>query len=139
MIGFDSAQGNTCGPRCAILQDESDALANVPAAHLQNDHAICHLESVHTSHHVEEALSERVMVRSKVTIAEREYLLQNVTPSPVTFVVEHALREDWTIDSDPQPVKIVDGKAFFRVNAEPGQLVRLHVGERHSRPMDEAN
>ena len=110
---------------CAILQDESDALADVPAADLQNDHAICHLESMHTSHHVEEALSEGVMVRSKVTVAEREYLLQNVTPSPVTFVVEHALREDWTIDSDPQPVKIVDGKAFFRVNAEPGQIVRL--------------
>ena len=55
--------------------------------------------------------------------------LQNITSEPVTFVVEHVLPDDWKVDSDPQPVKIVDNKAFFRVNAEPGQIVRMHVGE----------
>ncbi len=120
---------------CKILQDESDALSGLTQEELQNDHAICHLESVLTSHHVEEALRDGVMQRNKVTVAEQEYLLQNVTSAPVTFVVEHALPEDWKVDSDPQPEKVVDNKAFFRVNAESGQIVRLHVGEHHADPI----
>lgn len=120
---------------CNILPDESDALSDLTEADLRNDHAICHLESVHISHHVGETLRDGVMQRNKVTVREQEYLLQNVTSAPVTFVVEHDLPDDWKIDSDPQPVKIVDNKAFFRVNADPGQIVRLHVGEQHADPI----
>jgi hypothetical protein len=125
--------------RCKILQEESDALSDLTEADLRNDHAICHLESVLTSHHIEEALRDGVMQRNKVTVAEQEYLLQNVTSAPVTFVVEHVLPDDWKVDSDPQPVKVVDNKAFFRVNAEPGQIVRLHVGEHHADPVPDAD
>ena len=124
---------------CKILQDESDALSDLTEADLQSDHAICHLESVFTSHHVEEALRDGVMLRNDVTVREQEYLLQNVTSEPVTFVVEHVLPDDWKVDSDPQPVKIVDNKAFFRVNAEPGQIVRMHVGEHHADPIADTN
>jgi hypothetical protein len=84
--------------KCKILQDESDALSGLTEAELQNDHAICHLESVFTSHHVEEALRDGVMLRNNVTVKEQEYLLQNVTSEPVTFVVEHVLPDDWTVD-----------------------------------------
>jgi hypothetical protein len=125
--------------KCKILTDESDALSGLTEAELQNDHAICHLESVLTSHHVEEALRDGVMLRNDVTVREQEYLLQNVTSEPVTFVVEHVLPDDWQVDSDPQPVKIVDNKAFFRVNAVPGQIVRMHVGEHHADPISDTN
>lgn len=121
--------------RCKILQDQSDALTDFTESELENDHVICHIESAHTSSHVEESLSDGVLRRSKVKIVEQEYLLQNVTSAAVTFVVEQPLAEDWKIDSDPQPTEVVDGKAFFRVNAEPGQIVRLHVGERHADPI----
>jgi hypothetical protein len=124
---------------CKILQDESDALSDYTEADLRNDHVICHLESVRTSHHVEEAPRDGVRLRSKVTVVEQEYLLQNVTSAPVTFVVEHVLPDDWKVDSDPQPVKVVDNTAFFRVNAEPVQVVRLHVGERHADPIGDAD
>jgi len=124
---------------CKILQEESNALSDYAEIDLRNDRAICHLESVLTSHHVEEALRDGVRLRSKVTVEEQEYLLQNVTYEPVTFVVEHALPDDWKVDSDPQPVKVVDNTAFFRVNAEPGQIVRLHVGERYRDPMADAD
>lgn len=120
---------------CKILQDESDALSDYTYLDLRNDHAICHLESVLTSRHIEEALGDGVRQRNTVTVAEQEYLLQNVTSEPVTFVVEHALSEDWKVDSDPQPVKVVDNTAFFRVNAQPGQIVRLHVGAHHAEPL----
>jgi hypothetical protein len=122
--------------KCKILLDESTALSDLTEADLRNDHAICHLESVHTSHHVEEALRDGVMQRNKVTVVEQEYLLQNVIAEPVTFVVEHVLPNDeWKVDSDLQPAKVVDNTAFFRVNAEPGQIVRMHVGEHHADPM----
>jgi hypothetical protein len=124
---------------CKILQDESDALSDYTEADLRDDHVICHLESGHTSNHVEEARRDGMRLRNKVTVVEQEYLLQNVTSTPVTFVVEHVLPDDWKVDSDPQPVKVVDNTAFFRVNAEPGQVVRLHVGERHADPIADAD
>jgi hypothetical protein len=120
---------------CKILLDKSDALSDYTEDDLRNDHAICHRESVFTSHHVEETLRDGRRLRDKVTIQEQEYLLQNVTSAPITFVVEHVLPDDWKVDSDPRPVKVVDNTAFFRVNAEPGQIVRLHVGERHAVPI----
>jgi hypothetical protein len=120
---------------CKILQDESDALSDYTDLDLRNDRAICHLESVLKSQHIEESLRDGVRQCDKITVKEQEYLLQNVTSARVTFVVEHALSEDWTVDSDPQPVKVADNAAFFRVNAEPGQIVRLHVGEHHADPI----
>jgi len=125
--------------KCRILQDESDALSGLTEEDLRNDHAICHLESVHTSHHVAEALRDGARLRNDVTVQEQEYLLQNITSEPVAFVVEHVLPEDWEVDSDPPPVKIVDNKAFFRVYAEPGQIVRMHVGEHHAEPISDTN
>jgi hypothetical protein len=125
--------------KCQILRDESDALSGLTEDELRNDHAICHLESRHTSHHIEESLRDGAMLRSQVTVVEQEYLLQNVTAEPVIFVVEHVLPEGYTVDSDPQPVKVVDDKAFFRVNAAPGQIVRMHVGEHHADPVAETN
>jgi hypothetical protein len=142
-----SAPGQSLAPlkeihvdrHCRILLDESDALSGLTEADLRNDHAICHLESVLSSHHVEETLRDGVMQRNNVAVKEQEYLLQNITSEPVTFVVEHALPDDWEVDSDPQPVKVVDNKAIFRVNAEPGQIVRMHVGEHHADPVADAN
>jgi hypothetical protein len=125
--------------KCKILQEESDALSGLTEAELEDDHAVCHLESVLTSHHVEETLRDGVMLRNNVTVREQEYLLQNVTSEPVTFVVEHALPDDWQVDSDPEPVNIVDNKAFFRVIAAPGQIVRMHVGEHHAEPVADTN
>lgn len=125
--------------KCKILLDDSDALSGLTEADLGNDHAICHLESVLTSQHIEEALRDGVMLRNNVTVKEQEYLLQNITSEPVTFVVEHVLPDDWKVDSDPQPTKIIDNKAIFRVNAEPGQIVRMHVGEHHTDPMANTN
>jgi hypothetical protein len=124
---------------CKILPDESDALSGISQEELQNDHAICHLESVFNSHHIEEALKDGAMLRSNVSVKEQEYLLQNVTSERIAFVVEHDVPEEWKIDSDPAPIKVVDNKAYFRVYAEPGQIVRLHVGARHADPIPDGD
>jgi hypothetical protein len=120
---------------CKVLLNKSDALSGLTDSDVQNDHAICHLESVLTSHHVEEALRDGAMLRNNVTVKEQEYLMQNITSEPVTFVVEHNLPEGWQVDSDPQPEKVVDNIAVFRVTAAPAQIVRMHVGEHHADPI----
>ena len=99
------------------------------------DPVICRLEFVHTSNHLEETVKDGVTRSSVVTISEQEYLLQNVTAQPVIFVVEQQVAEGWQVDSDPQPAGMIGSTALFRVNAEPGQIVRLHVGERHAHPI----
>jgi hypothetical protein len=119
---------------CHVLQDQ---IHGVTGLSLRTDGAICHLESVHTSTHVEESL-EGGMKRRLVTVSEQEYLLQNVTAEPVTFVVEQAVAKDWHIDSDPQPAEMMGSKALFRVEAQAGQIVRLHVGQQHTAGLAES-
>lgn len=109
----------------AVLGDHNDAFRNP---------VICHLESVLASRHVEERISSGD--RSLVRIREHEFILQNVTDGPAVFVVRQAIPEGWTVDSDPQPTAVDGETAVFRVNAEPGQIVRLHVGLRNAVPLE---
>jgi hypothetical protein len=78
--------------------------------------------------------------REHISISEQEYLLQDVTAGPVIFEVREFVPSQWQVDSDPQPVETVafSGKnvgsaAVFRVNAQPGETVRLHVGLRDAK------
>lgn len=107
----------------AVLGDHNDAF---------RDEAICHLESVLSSHHIEEKINDGERSRFLVRVAEQEYLLLNPTDKPAVFTVRHDVPEGWTVDSDPQPTSMDGSTAVFKVNAEPGQRVRLHVGVRRS-------
>ncbi|WP_213803323.1 hypothetical protein [Granulicella sp. dw_53] len=120
---------------CHILQDQVHGVTGGSESGLAANPEICHLESVSKSDHPEETTVEGVARHSVVSIAEQEYLLQNVTAEPVTFVVEQAVPQDWQIDSDPRPTEIVGSTALFRVSAQPGQRVRLHVGMRRKHEM----
>jgi hypothetical protein len=44
------------------------------------------------------------------------------------FIVHHEVPNSWIVDSDPQPTSINGSMAVFRLVAEPGERVRLHVG-----------
>jgi hypothetical protein len=112
--------------KCQILEGHDDGVGS-----LRTDPAICHLDFVHTSQHFEKTAKDGNNV---VTISEWEYLLQNVTAEPVIFVVEQPVPEGWQVDSDPPPAAMAGSTALFRVNAQPGQIVRLHVGEQHAYP-----
>lgn len=126
---------------CHILQDPVDGVrgVSVPGVEVtpggQVDNAVCHLESVFRSSHVKETVVGGVAQRSVVVVAEQEYLLQDVLQEPVVFVVEQEVAEGWKVDSDPQPTERVGRTAVFRVVAQPGQIVRLHVGEEHTIPL----
>jgi hypothetical protein len=119
---------------CRILPDP----AHVPPgkkAKPYSDDAICHLETVLESEHVEERIAGTQLLRTKVEIHEHEFVLQDISPDPVTFVVEQEVPKAWTIDSDPQPKQIIGQTAFFPVIVQPGQVVRLHVGMRRDSPL----
>jgi hypothetical protein len=129
---------------CAILLAPADSNAKGKKAKFERDPAICHLETVLTSAHVEESIQDKELYRSRVTINEQEYILQNISDAPVVFVVEQNVPTGWQVDSDPQPGELIpasvgdsklDKVAVFRVHADPGQAVRLHVGERHTKPL----
>jgi hypothetical protein len=129
---------------CAILLAPADSNAKGKRAKFERDPAICHLETVLNSAHMEESIQDMELHRSRVTINEQEYVLQNISDGPVVFVVEQNVPNGWQVDSDPQPGELIpasvgdskqDKVAVFRVHAEPGQAVRLHVGERHVTPL----
>ena len=98
--------------------------------------AICHLESVLSSHHIEEKITDGQRSRFSVRVAEQEYVVQNPTDKPAVFVVRHDVPGSWIVDSDPQPTSIDGSTAVFRLIAEPGQRVRLHVGMHRSDGID---
>jgi hypothetical protein len=134
-----AAQTPDQSPRLAIvvdkscmIQPESDPSVVGDNSDAFRDGAICHLESVLSSSHVEEKIRDGERSHFLVRIAEQEYILQNVTDKPAVFIVRHNVPENWTIDSDPQPASMDGSTAVFQVNAEPGQIVRLHVGMRRS-------
>jgi hypothetical protein len=107
--------------------------AHDPCPHFRFNSIVCHIESEHNSDHWEQtpsATPNSRPVRRIVTVSEREYVLQNISASPVTFVVTQTLRKGWSVDSDPQPTEVTATGAIFRVQAQPGQIVRLHVGTR---------
>jgi hypothetical protein len=119
---------------CRILPDP----AHVPPgkkAKPYSDDAICHLENVLESEHVEERIQGTQLLRTKVEIHEHEFVLTDISPYPVTFVVQQEVPRAWIIDSDPRPKQMIGQTAFFPVIVQPGQTVRLHVGMRHESPM----
>jgi len=114
------------------IQPESDPLVLGGHVDAFRDDAICHLESVLSSHHVEEKITDSERSRFFVRVAEQEYVVQNPTDKPAVFTVRHHVPDDWTVDSDPQPASMDGSTALFRLNAQPGQRVRLHVGMHRS-------
>jgi hypothetical protein len=122
--------------KSCLIQPESDALVLGDHVDAFRDDPICHLESVLSSHHTEEKITDSQRSRYSVRVAEQEYVVQNPTDKPAVFIVRHEVPENWTVDSDPQPSSMDGATAVFRVNAEPGQRVRLHVGMHRSDSID---
>jgi len=121
--------------QCHILPYPGSPDAGKSKPRLRKDPVLCHLESENASQHLEDTVVGEELHQNLVSIREHEFVLQNVTPEPRWFVVEQFVPKGWVVDSDPQPSEMDGATALFRVYAEPGQIVRLHVGVRHTRPL----
>jgi hypothetical protein len=103
------------------------------------DENICHLENVNSVERVEEKVAGHQLLRNRVEIQEQEFVLWNPSDEPATFVVEQAVPKDWVIDSDPRPKQVLGQTAYFPVQVQAGETVRLHVGLRHTSPLRARN
>lgn len=121
--------------KSCLIQSESDSSVLGDHYDAFRDEAICHLESVLSSHHIEAKIAEGERSRFLVRVNEQEYVLQNPTDKPALFAVRHEVPENWKVDSDPLPTSMDGSTAVFKVNADPGQRVRLHVGMHRSYPI----
>lgn len=95
-----------------------------------HDRGICSVDPEHYSERDETTLTAGKKRFSVVTIGEHTFYLHNPAQSAVTFIVNQRLGKNWQVDSEPPPNELHDRTATFRVIAQPGQTVELHVGER---------
>lgn len=119
---------------CRIIPDAAHPF---PGRKLKpfRDNGICSLETVLHSEHVEEQIKGNQLLRWAVRVNEQTFVLQNITGDHIVFVVEYRVPAGWTVDSDPQPNRYAGSTAIFPVHAQPGEIVRLHVGVRHTTPL----
>jgi hypothetical protein len=99
------------------------------------DDAICSLEGTHSSQHEEERIEGNQLLRWHVEVNEQTFVLQNPSENHVVFLVERTVPKGWMVDSDPQPNRYTGSTAIFPVHAQPGEMVRLHVGIRRMTPL----
>jgi len=99
------------------------------------DATICHLEAVFDTHHRQETAVGNELERADVEVYEQQYVLQNIYTEPVAFMVEQPVDRGWTLESDPPPIRVVRNMATFRAMAQPGEIVRLHVGMRYTQAL----
>jgi hypothetical protein len=79
-----------------------------------------------------------VLVLNRRQVAEITYVVHNAAAEPRSVIVEHPVRNGFTLDSAaadgtpaPKPIETTPAVYRFRVIAQPGETVRLHVGETH--------
>jgi hypothetical protein len=120
---------------CRVLTSPAPTAANPNLApRYRYNPAVCHIESQHCSDHWEKTTQNGVPKNLFVVVKERKYILRNIGASSIIFAVDQQVPKNWRIDSTPQPDQINGDIATFRLVAEPGQVVRLHVGERATEP-----
>jgi hypothetical protein len=104
-----------------LLSYAADQAVRVTVDHRNDTHRVQHL-----------SITKGVLKQTTADIAEVEYLVHNAAPEPRMVVIEHPVRPGWTIDSDPKPFESTPTEHRFRVATQPGETVRLHIGERHT-------
>lgn len=104
-----------------LLSYAADQAVRVTTDHTNDTRRVQHL-----------SLSQGVLKEITTEIAEIEYLVKNAAPEARTVIVEHPVRNGWTLDSDPKPSETTPATYRFRVETKGNETVRLHIGERHT-------
>ncbi|HEY4379749.1 MAG TPA: DUF4139 domain-containing protein [Acidobacteriaceae bacterium] len=90
-------------------------------------------ESQHdTMHATSLSAAKGVLILHHTQTAEITYVVHNAATDSRTVVIEHPIRQNYTLDpnnSDPKPEETTPTLYRYRVAAAPGETVRLHVGE----------
>jgi hypothetical protein len=120
--------------RCRILPN-SATLPSGKKAKPWNDSSVCHLTNVFDTEHRVQTVVGSELQRSDVEVFEQQYVLGNQSTEPELFIIEQPALKGWTIEGDPPPFRVVDGKEYYRAWVQPGESVQLHVGMRKVTPL----
>jgi hypothetical protein len=86
----------------------------------------------HNTHRVNRVtISKGILEQRSMDVDEVEYVVHNAAVDPRVVILERPVRAGWSVDSDPKPVETTATVNRFRVELQPNQSVRLHIGERH--------
>jgi hypothetical protein len=136
-----TAQSADSAPGRQIYVDDHCQVLASGSSQFQADPDVCHFDGagMQRSTHLAAKEVDGIRRHTLVNIAEQTYMLQDIESEPVVFVVAQQVPEGWHVDSDPQPVQVRNHVAIFRVTAQPGQIVRLHVGVARETPLAAAD
>jgi len=89
-------------------------------------------ESRHNATHITQiSAAKGVLNIHHADVSEVTYVIHNAAADRRTIVLEHPVVKGFTLDSDPKPTETTPTVYRFRVEAAPGETVRLHVGGEH--------
>jgi hypothetical protein len=88
-----------------------------------------HLNSTHL-HHL--TVHDGIMTERNEEIREVTYVVHNAASDSRTVIVEHPVQPGWKLTSEVKPVETSSSLYRFSVATQPGETVRLHVGESYT-------
>ena len=88
-----------------------------------------HLYSTHLRHIT---VHDGYLTERNEEIREVTYVVHNAASDARTVLIEHPVENGWKLTSEVKPVETTASLYRFSVAAQPGETVRLHVGEAHT-------
>jgi hypothetical protein len=86
---------------------------------------------VNSSHITRISATKGVLNIHRAEVSEITYVIHNSAADRRTVVLEYPVVKGFTLDSDTKPTETTPTVYRFRVEAAPGETVRLHVGSKH--------
>jgi hypothetical protein len=88
-----------------------------------------HLNSTHL-HHL--TVHDGIMTERNEEVREVTYVVHNAATDSRNVIVEHPVLNGWKLTSEIKPVETSASLYRFSVATQPGETVRLHVGESYT-------
>ena len=88
-----------------------------------------HLNSSHLRHIT---VHDGYLTERSEEIREVTYVVHNAASEARNVIVEHPVQNGWKLTSEVKPVETTATLYRFSVATQPGETVRLHVGEAHT-------
>ncbi|HKO10652.1 MAG TPA: hypothetical protein VJV22_01695, partial [Acidobacteriaceae bacterium] len=81
-------------------------------------------------HHI--TVHDGYLIESIQQARDVTYVVHNTASDARTVVLEHPVQDGWKLTSDTKPVETTASLYRFRLATQPGETVRLHVGQTHT-------
>lgn len=88
-----------------------------------------HLSSTHLRHLT---VHDGYLTERNDEVREVTYVVHNAAADARSVIVEHPVQDGWKLNSETKPVETSASFYRFSVLTQPGETVRLHVGEAHT-------